>query len=818
MRFFAALLSILCVASVARAQDIALPSATPEPPPPVAHVSTPPALTEFVEAPHPAGHENEAASVLLSLTIAADGSVELAEIVESGGAEFDVVALDAAQRFRFTPAMRDGVPIRSRIRYRYVFTVTVVTMPPDNPYDIVEEEPAAIVEETQPLATVEDPDRELSDRESLTYSATGIVDGPIHDGITERVSGPALTQMAGTRGDALRAVELLPGVGRPSFGLGVLLVRGASPQDSQYFLGDVPVSLAYHFGGLTSFFQSRLLDGFNLMLSNFGVRYGRATGGILQIDVRDPRSDGIHAHLDINVIDASASIEGPISRQLSVAFAVRRSYIDTILGALNIPGLGVAPAYYDYQAIVAWHPDSENRFRLLMYGSDDQFVPVGRQDPNAQGGPQFGLDTQFHRVQLEWRHVYGPGITHDVTLALGYDYNQTQVGTLFRQDRTQWPITARSQWSARVNDAITLVGGLDLQIIPYYLDFIFTSPAGPTQDPTRLTDVHQHRDSPVSRPALYLESVITLAPILDVVVGGRVDWYTEINRATATPRLTTRWHILSNLDVRAAIGLFSQPPDIQQSLPGSGSQTLGPMYSLHSDLGVDLRLPEQAITLRLDGFVRYTVDRVVSAGVNNGFAGSAVGLEVASSTGLSFGGNQNLTNQGLARAYGLEVGVRLEPGGPLPLIGFLSYTLMRTEWLDHPGEAWHLSPFDQTHIFTLALTWMIGSGFELGATFRLVSGNPYTPTTGSVGDLSASAYRPIYGDAYSGRSALFNRLDVRFSKRFQIGDVGLSIYIDIQNVYNQQNQEGVTYNYDYTQQQIIPSLPIIPSLGLRGEL
>jgi TonB family protein len=814
----ASILALLVLAqpSIARAQDLLAPSETPEPPPPTTHTSTAPVLEAFVEAPHPVGHETEASTVLLTIVVAADGSVESVEVVESGGAEFDVAAMEAAHRFHFTPATRDGVAIRARIRYRYAFTVTTVEAPPtvaatveppDTPAEPAPEEPAAAP-----------PERELSDREVLSFSASGTVQGPPRDGLVEHVEGPALTHMAGTRGDALRAVELLPGVGRPSFGLGVLIVRGAAPQESQYFLGSVPVPLAYHFSGITSFFQSRLLSGFDLMLSNFGVRYGRATGGILQIDVRDPRGDGVHAHLDVNAIDSSASFEGPISRQLSVAIAVRRSYIDAILGALNIQGLGVAPAYYDYQAIVAWHPDSENRVRLLLYGSDDQLVQVGPQDTNAQGAPSFGFDNQFHRVQLEWRHLYSTQVTHDVTLSLGYDYNQTSFGTTFRQDRTQWPIIGRSEWSARITDSFTLVGGLDVQIIPIHLDFLAISAAGATQNPTQPTDLHQYRDTPVVRPAAYLESQLQPASFLDVVVGGRFDAYTEIGRSTASPRLTTRWHLLPELDVRAAVGMFSQPPDIQQTLPSSGNPDLGPQYAMHSDLGIDLRIPEFRLTLRLDGFFRYTVDRVVAPTTNNGFGGSALAIEAQASSGLSFGSNRNLTNEGIGRTWGGEFGVRLDPGGPIPLIGFLSYTLMRSELLDHPGQQWHLSPFDQTHIFTLALTWMIGNGFELGATLRLVSGNPYTPSIGAVADLASGGYRPIYGDSFSARAPLFNRLDARFAKTFQIGDVRLTISIDVQNAYNNQNPEGVQYNYDYTQQSYIRGLPIIPSLGLRGEL
>ena len=40
----------------------------------------------------------------------------------------------------------------------------------------------------------------------------------------------------------------------------------------------------------------------------------------------------------------------------------------------------------------------------------------------------------------------------------------------------------------------------------------------------------------------------------------------------------------------------------------------------------------------------------------------------------------------------------------------------------------------------------------------------------------------------------------------------------MQNVYNHQSDEGRTYNFDYSKSGVIPGLPIIPSLGLRGEI
>ena len=45
----------------------------------------------------------------------------------------------------------------------------------------------------------------------------------------------------------------------------------------------------------------------------------------------------------------------------------------------------------------------------------------------------------------------------------------------------------------------------------------------------------------------------------------------------------------------------------------------------------------------------------------------------------------------------------------------------------------------------------------------------------------------------------------------------LSSYLDVQNVYNQGNVEGISYNYNYTASVYAQGLPFLPSLGLRAE-
>lgn len=83
----------------------------------------PPEVVERVDAEYPSSElaaEHEA-TVVLTVTVAIDGTVQGAEVTTSGGPEFDEAALAAVRRWRFTPARRAGAPVASRIRVPFRF-------------------------------------------------------------------------------------------------------------------------------------------------------------------------------------------------------------------------------------------------------------------------------------------------------------------------------------------------------------------------------------------------------------------------------------------------------------------------------------------------------------------------------------------------------------------------------------------------------------------------------------------------------------------------------------------------------------------------
>ncbi|RLB62087.1 MAG: hypothetical protein DRI90_09865, partial [Deltaproteobacteria bacterium] len=383
------------------------------------------------EAAKKAGIEG---AVILKLTIDPDGKVIDAEVFTPGGHGFDEAALEAAKGLKFSPARRaNGNPFKAIIKYRYEFKLEAPKEPEvvrptagslqgevliqglDEPLagatlTVVDEDGQAIELLTDVDGAFELPDLEpgtyqvsiaatgyeaLSVAESLgagdeltaTYrlnpeTTGGVIDvfvvgeKPPREVTRRTIERREIERIPGTSGDALRSIESLPGVARPPGLLGILLVRGSAPFDTQTFFDGVYVPIIYHFGGLSSVVPTELLSKIDFYPGNFSARYGRAMGGIIDAGIRSPKGDGYHGLAQLDLIDARLMLEGPIPLLDGWTFAAagRRSHLDAWLGpVLEEAGASVtqAPRYYDWQFMVERKWDETARFRTSFYGSDD---------------------------------------------------------------------------------------------------------------------------------------------------------------------------------------------------------------------------------------------------------------------------------------------------------------------------------------------------------------------------------------------------------------------------------------------------------------
>jgi len=849
-----------------RAQDVSAPVAPNVGAPEQAPVIQPPKLKEFAQPTYPpdALAQGLSGRVEVELVVATDGTAKDPKIKTPAGHGFDEAALEAASRLTFEPARRNGVAIAARIVFPFVFEFKAPEPPPEaeppppapatfagKVLEAGNEQPLAGVEiilsTDDPSATkrfvtgpdggfsfgelpagnyrlrlskaewtTQEPDETLREGEATevvyrmqaapdaeAFRAVARVPPPPREVTRRTISKEELTRIPGTRGDALRAVELLPGVARPPFGAGVIIVRGSAPNDTQVLVEGIPAGASlFHFGGLTSFINSRLLESVDFYPGNFSVRYGRRRGGIIEVSLSDPARDRLHGVADLNLIDGSVLAQGPITKNWEFAASVRRSWLDVTLGAaLSTADVSTvaAPVYYDYQLISTYRPTDRDKFRVFIYGSSDTFKLLFQKpsddDPALSGN--FRLATRFHRLHLSWARKVSDRVDHDLELSIGmFDY-AFGAGDAFDFSLKGIDSYARSEWRMRVTDKVRLISGLDAAVIPG--EVIYGGPplqqdeGNPGGSPvSNMSKVNTGDKFTVVQPAVYFESDLDLAP-LHVVLGARLDYFNEIKKFSFDPRIAVHYSISDNFRLKAGFGMFTQPPQYQESSPAFGNTRLKPTHTTHAGVGFDATLLP-GVKLGVEGFYKHLYDRII--GTENGLT-------------------PVFTNGGRGRVYGLEFSARVDPRGRF--FGYLSYTLSRSEREDR-NEGYKVFDFDQPHILTVSGVYRLGRGWEAGATFRLVAGNPATPVVGSLYNKDTGLYSPVYGRVNSIRSPYFHRLDVRIEKVWTFSSWKLAAYLDVQNVYNATNSEGIAYDFEYRKSIRVSGIPILPSLGLRGEL
>jgi TonB family protein len=855
--FALALATLLAWTGSARAQA---PPPAPPPPPAAAPVITPPVLKMNEGAVYPeealkAGI-HEKVTVTLVLEIDAEGAVKSATVDKPVGHGFDEAAVDAAKRLVFAPATRDGRPVPSKIRFNYEFppppavlagrlferstgapiagaTVTV-TGPDGSPHTAMTDEGGRWRVGPLPAGTYHvtaSADGRIfsSDEEATAGSETNVIyrlepkvaaplpvegadagaveqvevrgEKPPREVVKRTLEQRELNRIPGTNGDALRSLQNLPGVARPPGFAGLLIVRGSNPNDTQIFVDGTPIPIVYHFGGLSSVIPTEMLEKIDFYPGNFSAQYGRAQAGIVDVGLRDPKKDGqYHGLAQADFIDARVMAEGPVPLLDGWNFLVggRRSYVDLWLKPVlekTTAGVSAAPVYYDYQAELEKDLSKNSSIRFTFFGSDDDLAlilkTVSTTDPSFGGG--ISTHTGFWRGQARFKDKLGPDTDFKLVGSFGSDYVDFSLGDDFFT-LTTYPVSGRAELSQKVAKGVVANVGFDMLYVPYSVDvrapprpIAGQPPPGPfgSRPPveTKVTDQ-------LYEPAMYSELEIVPWTGGRIVPGLRLDYTKDTKAWDLAPRVTVRQDLTSDFPrttAKGGVGVFFQPPQPQETNAVFGTPGLVSNRALQYDVDA-----EQEFTHNIDASLDLwykELDTQVTAGV--GSVGSGY-------------------------AYGAETLIRYKPDARF--FGWIAYTLSRSMRRDTPTDPLRFAHYDQTHILTVLGSYRLGHGWEMGARYRFVSGSMDTPETYGFYDENGGVSLPLASyPAYGTRLPAFHALDIRLDKTWKFKSWLLSVYLDIENVYNQGNVEGTAYNYNYTRETYITGLPIIPSLGVRGE-
>jgi hypothetical protein len=640
----------------------------------------------------------------------------------------------------------------------------------------------------------------------VTEGATVRARVPSRETVRRELTAEELRRMAGTRGDALLAVQNLPGVGRPAFGQGIFIVRGSDPDDSLVLLEGHPIALPFHFYGLATTVSTDLIERIEFLPGNFSARWGRIGGGVINVTLRAPPTDRVHVQADVDVIDAGVTASVPLGRRVTVTAGIRRSYIDGILALLPSDASGNTfsrlPRYWDWQLAVDVDASSRDHIRVLGSGSEDVLglnVPSPTSEyPDAT--ITYGNSIGWHGAQARWRHRFAPGIEHTLSGSFAYTTTDISLGPDVRYAIRTLQGTLRDELDARLGSRARLYVGIDAQ--GGRSDASITAPPlntnGIEDAPLRGRLVRYADTRNFLNTGLYAEVALAPSSSIRVLAGIRADWFSRLSQWNIDPRVSAQWTVHPSVALRAGFGGYTSTPRGYTVLPGFGNPWLPLVHWQHATLGTVLNFLDGALEITLDGFAKYAINTPSPTDVVvNGVA-------------------QHFAATGRDRVLGAEFMARLRPSR-LPLVAWLSYTFQRAEHSDATDARWYASSWDQPHNVTLVLGVVLPRNWEVGLRGRYTSGSTEPTVTGGLLDTDHDITLTYVDRANPSRLPSFFSLDVRASKRFRWGPTEWQMVAEVLNVTNQQNIESRVYSFDRRSSVAVTGLPIIPNLGLRVE-
>lgn len=635
-------------------------------------------------------------------------------------------------------------------------------------------------------------------------------------------------RLPGTQGDVLKVVESLPGVARSSAGSGEVIVWGAAPQDTRTYVGAVRVPMLYHFGGLRSLVHGDHVAGVELIPGGYGAAYGRGLGGIVLVQRKEPSQEGLHGSLQADLLDASATVSAPLSKKLSFNAAGRKSYIaelGSLLSDQSFQQFFTLPEYYDGQGRLRLEVGENESIEVGgMISGDSRTRTQPSDNPELRSSETRSLS--FERIDLTYRKDGNDGSVVTVVPWYGHDVSSrtADFAGVPQSQRTESNLVGfRGEWLGHFEDNLAGKVGIDFELVQSQAER-----RGSLTTPPREGDEYVFGRAPSDQINFdtWNSTVVSAAPYaevdwslfeekLHIVPGLRIEPYVvSTNRQRPAqpgtpdlsslvsdigvePRVMVRYAPWENFSVQAGGGYYRQPPLADDLSAVFGNPLLSVASGRHL-LGGVRYAPWEVLSLEATVFSTQTW--------NIGSRNPSANPQVA----------QALVQEGEGRSLGAQFMVRKERAGSRYL-GWIAYTVLRSERRDAGSESWRLFDLDQTHMLTALVSYEIGAGFEFGLRARFATGFPRTPVTGAFYDARRGQYEPILGDQNSIRIPAFFQLDARLSKRFDFGTSELEIYLDVQNATYQENAEEIAYSPDYSEERYVLGLPILPVLGARWE-
>ena len=623
----------------------------------------------------------------------------------------------------------------------------------------------------------------------------------IYDGTSARISlsKEAIERFPLIDNDVMRAGHVFPGVVSSDYSTR-FSVRGGEKDDISVRLDGMELYNPYHlqdFGGAVSLIGLELVQNTELLIGGFPAKYGEKMSGVFDITTRTPNTEKFSANFGVDLINATAAFEGPLTQKGSWLLSARRGYIDLILMLMDIDE-NYKPQYADVYSKLTYQVTPTDTITLNgLYGWDKNRIRVDDVDNN--------LDSQYDNstAWVKWRRTFGSSYWTDLFVFTGTSSQDRTTGKADFDNRDFRFFGTKAEFTANLFDKHTFRSGVTWRwLTAQYQYDVRERQAGINVYKPILADI----DGSGSEVDLFLQDEWQLHSKLALNVGGRYHYqdYREegIQRYEVGPRVMLAVKPTQSLTLRGAWGIYHQPVHLMGVPVEDGIETVGRAErAVHHILGVEYT-PTNNFLVRVEGYYN-TFDNLVGR--------------------LREFGRQNQVFDSPESADAKGIDVFMTHAVSNRLTWTLGYAFGIAEEIANGIKRFR--QYDRRHSFAVSNSYQFAPTWHLYLSWRFHTGEPRTPLIHRGVGLPSGGITcdRQFGDVHSARMPAYHSLDFRITKRSPYRRWELSWYFQILNLYNHANLDQYAFSEvrDEETNAIIecaieeePLFPIVPTLGV----
>jgi TonB-dependent Receptor Plug Domain len=600
-----------------------------------------------------------------------------------------------------------------------------------------------------------------------------------------------LLSVAGAANDPLQAIYSLPGVTfSTSDGPGGSgpVVRGSAPQDNAYFIDQIPVSYLFHLFG-NSILDEHSISSFDLYPAAFSSKYGNATGGIVDVTLREPKMQNFTATAHTSLLSAGVLLETRIGKEQSLFATYRRSTFDLLVDEDDVNDevgdgfrIDKLPISNDYHLKYSWRVNENNNLAFVAVGAADTlaatFAENNREalrDPDFAGPASLkqGFDSQGVTWDWQGKNRQFTSIFSHIqdrdSLIYGRNQHEKTDADRYRSRLSYWQ---------SLSDRHSLSMGLSVEDISYDLDFNAKLVACNDLDPECSTvdaEYVTYKDTlDLLTREIYVEDKWFITEKQALTLGAHYGGDDYLNEGRVEPRLRYDYQINDRLSTYASAGQYSQLPQLREMIEVLGNPNLTTVKADHYVWGISHVLGRNW-RWNADLYYKKLSDVVISSEQD--------------------GTAENYSNGAEGTAYGVEFLVKRN------LVdrwhGWASLSLAKSDRTNSTtGETVNFE-YDKPLLFNLVGNRLLGKSWTVGFRWNYQSGGRYTPIVDLVpSGTTPNILEPVYGQLNSEKYPDYHRLDLRAEYLRPKSWGHWKFYVDIINAYDQKNIASYEYAPD----------------------